>query len=146
MGKKLIILSDWKSKSDYQQLQSEVEGNISGVDTFFYLFSIDKPKIIEELPQIPSVYYFSKKDFSLFGGIKTPTLRGLLINEKDGILIVAKEKTSSLLKKILKNSKLMSIGMVKETLPKFDLSFKDTQLKQGEFFKQINNYITKIQL
>ncbi|HLV42347.1 MAG TPA: hypothetical protein VKY37_08715 [Brumimicrobium sp.] len=146
MGKKLVILSEWKDKTAFQQLKNDVENQISGVDTFFYLFTVENPKIIEELPQIPSVYYLSKKDFTLFGLIKTPSLRGLLINEKSGVLIVTMVNTSVLLKRVMKTSKLMSIGMMSESLPKFDISFKDTELKNGKFFKQINNYLTKIQL
>lgn len=146
MEKKLVILSDWKNKSEFQKMKSDVEEQISRVDTFFYLFCVDNPKMIEELPQIPSVYYLSKKDFSIFGGIKTPALRGLLINEKSAVLIVATETTSPLLKKTIKKSKLLSIGMMKDALPRFDISFKDVDLKDGKFFKQINNYLTKIQL
>ena len=146
MDKKLIILADWKSKSDFKQLKSDVEDHISGVDTFFYLFCIKDHKLIEELPQVPSVSYISKIDYSFFGKLKTPMLRGLLINEKSGVLIAATENASPLLIKTLKSSKLMSIGIEKEALPKYDISFKDVDLKNGDFFKQINNYLSKIQL
>jgi hypothetical protein len=146
MVKKLIILSEWRGKPESQQLKTDVENNISGVASFFYLFIVQNPKLIEDLPQLPSVSYLSKKDFSIFGKIKTPMLRGLLINEKSGVLVVATDKVSALLKKTLKNSKLISIGIEMETLPKFDLSFKDTEFKEGKIFKQINNYLSKIQL
>lgn len=146
MEKKLIVLADWKGKSEFQQLKTDVEDCIQNGNTFFYLFCIDDHKLIEGLPHIPSVSYLSKKEFSIFGKLKTPMLRALLINEGSGVLIVAAEKPSKLLLKTLKNSKLMSIGMEKETLPKFDISFKNSELKDGKFFKQINNYLTKIQL
>src|SRR5690554_1328213 len=93
MGKKLVILSSWKGKDDFQHLKSMLEKNITGNNTVFYLICVDQPKLIEELPQMPSVNYLSKKDFSLFGKIKTPELRGLLINEKNGVLIVAMERS-----------------------------------------------------
>lgn len=146
MGKKLVILSSWKGKDDFQHLKSTLEKNITGNNTVFYLICVDQPKLIEELPQMPSVNYLSKKDFSLFGKIKTLELRGLLINEKNGVLIVAMEESNSLLNKVIKHSKLMSIGMDKESLPRFDITFKGAELNSGVFFKQINNYLTKIQL
>ncbi|HZH86566.1 MAG TPA: hypothetical protein VFD77_04565 [Brumimicrobium sp.] len=146
MEKKLIVLADWKGESEFQQFKTDVEACIQNGNTFFYLFCIDNHKLIEGLPHIPNVSYLSKKEFSMFGKLKTPMLRALLINENSGVLIVAAEKPSKLLLKTLKNSKLMSIGMEKETLPKFDISFKNSELKDGKFFKQINNYLTKIQL
>lgn len=146
MKKKIIIISNWKSKDDFQQLKANAEQNISDVASFYYLICIDNPKKIEDLPQLPSIYYLSKRDFTILGKIKTPMLRGLLLNESKGVLITAMEEETPLLNKILKQSKLMSIGMEKETLPSFDLSFKDSQLLGGKLFKQINNYLTKIQL
>ena len=113
MKKKIIIISNWKSKDEFQQLKSNVENNISGVESFYYLACIDDPKKIETLPLISSVYYLSKRDFSIFGKIKTPLLRGLLMKESAGLLIAAIETETVLLKKVLKHSKLMSVGIEK---------------------------------
>lgn len=145
MKKKIIIISEWKSENEFQQLKASVEGNITDVASFYYLLTVDNPKSIEELPQKENVYYLSKKDFNLFGKIKTPKV-GEFLTDSKSVLIIAMEKENSLLKKVLKHSKLMSIGIEKETLPKFDLSFTDSQIAGGKLFKQINNYLTKIQL
>jgi|SRR5690554_309372 len=146
MEKKLIILSEWKGKTEFQKLKSNVENHIDEVSSFHYLLCLKNAKMIEEVPKIPSVDYYTKKDFSLFGKVKNPTLKDLLTEEGNSILVVAVETPFSLLNKTIKNSKLMSIGIEMEILPKFDLSFKDSKLEQGNFFKQINNYLTKIQL
>ncbi len=145
MKKEIIIISEWKNENEFQQLKSSVEGNISNVTSFYYLLTVDNPKSIEELPQKENVYYLSKRDFNLFGKIKTPKVGKFLMDSKS-VLIIAMEKENSLLKKVLKHSKLMSIGMEKKTLPNFDLSFTDSQLSGGKLFKQTNNYLTKIQL
>lgn len=146
MKKKIIVISNWKNKDDFHQLKANVENNLENIESFYYLLITENPKKIEDLPQIPNLYYLSKKDFSIFGKLKTPMLRGLLMNQKEGILIAAMENESVLLKKVMKFSNLMSIGIEKETLPNFDLSFRDSQLIGGKLFKQISNYLTKIQL
>ena len=146
MKKKIIIISNWNSKEDFQKLKANVENEIKNIDSYYYLLCLDNPKEIEKLPQIQGVYYLSKKDFTFLGKIKTPMLKALLINQKEGILVVALERQSSFLTRILKHSNLMSIGMEKETLPNFDLSFTNSKLSGGILFKQINNYLTKIKL
>src|SRR5690554_6535540 len=128
MGKKLVILSSWKERDDFQHLKSMLEKNITGNNTVCYLICVDQPMLIEELPQMLSVNYLSKEDFSLFGKIKTPELRVLLINEKNGVLIVAMEESNSLLNKVIKHSKLMSIGMDKESLPRFDIRSEERRV------------------
>ncbi|PWH87175.1 DUF6913 domain-containing protein [Brumimicrobium oceani] len=145
MKKRIIIISEWKSEKEFQQLKNNVERNISSAESFYYLLTVNQPKSIAELPQIEQVYYLSKKDFNLFGKIKTPKLTEVLSTSK-GVLIVAMEKDNSLLKSVLKHSKLISVGMEQETLSKFDLSFSDSSLSEGKLFKQINNYLIKIQL
>lgn len=146
MKKKIIVISEWKNVVDFQQLKANVENNISNVESFTYLFFVQNSKVISELPKVSSVSYISKRDFTLFGKIKTPGLIEVLNKENEGVLIVAMDSPNGLLKKVLKHSKLMSIGMERESLPNFDLSFSDSQLEGGKFFKQINNYLTKIQL
>lgn len=146
MGKKLIILTDWESKSDYQNLKAEIEKDISCAESFTYLFCIKKAKEVEDLPHIPKVHYISKKDFSLFGKLKTIHLKKLLQKRESGILIGASEINSLLYRRIIKNTKLISIGIEKEKPPYFKISFKNTDLKSGGFFIKINNYLTKIEL
>jgi hypothetical protein len=144
--KKVVILSEWTSEGDFQQLKSSAEKNISDVETFHYLCSTKKSLKSEDLPKISNLYYLSKKDFTLFGKIKTPFLRELLINNSKGVLIVAMEKRSQLLGKVLRHSKLRSIGMEKDNLPDFELSFTNAQLVDGKLFKQIDKYLNKIKL
>lgn len=146
MKRKIVVISNWKSKTHFQQLKKSVESHITDVTSFFYLCCVEKPKAIENLPHIPNVYYLSKKDFSLLGKVKTDNLRAVLLKEGTGFLIVAMEEQTSLLTKTLKQSKLRSVGVEKESLPDFDLSFKNTESIDDNFFKKINNYITKIQL
>lgn len=146
MGKELIILTDWTDKSDYQKLKTEIEKVISSADSFTYLFCIQKAKEVEELPHIPKVHYISKRDFSFFGKLKTIELKKILQKKDSGILIGTSKLDSKLYKRVLKKSKLISIGTEKESLPYFNISFKDTNLKGDDFYKKINNYLTKIQL
>ncbi|WP_159038426.1 hypothetical protein [Brumimicrobium mesophilum] len=146
MKKKIIIISNWKNKDDFHKLKGNVENNLENIESFFYLMITDNSKKIEDLPQIQNSYYLSKRDFNLLGKLKTPMLRGLLMNQKEGVLIVALENESALLKQVIKHSNLMSIGIEKETLPNFDLSFTDSGLTGGKLFTQINNYLTKIRL
>jgi hypothetical protein len=68
------------------------------------------------------------------------------MKESAGLLIAAIETETVLLKKVLKHSKLMSVGIEKENLPNFELAFKNSQLLGGKLFKQMNTYLTKIQL
>lgn len=146
MGKNLIILSDWKSKSEYQKLKAEIEESITSVTSFSYYFCIRKAKEVEELPHIPQVHYISKKDFSFFGKLKSIQLKKILQNKESGILIGASELNSSLYKKVIKNAQLISIGIEKDNFPNFSISFMNTDVKEGNFYSQINNYLTKIQL
>lgn len=146
MGKNLIVLSDWTSKSDYQRLKTEVEENIPTGASFSYLFCIQKAKDVEELPHIPKVYYVSKKDFSLFGKLKNLQLQKILQNRDSGILIGTSELNTSLYKRVMKNTQLISIGIESKNPPDFSISFKNADLKNGDFYKKINNYLTKIQL
>ena len=146
MGKKVIILTDWKSKADYQKLKSEVEQIISHADSFTYLFCIRNAKEVEELPHIPQVHYISKKDFSIFGKLKSIELKKILQNRESGILIGASQITSPLYKKVLKITQLISIGKDNEDLSHFNISFKVTNTKEDNFYKKVNNYLTKIQL
>ncbi len=146
MGKRIIILTDWQSKADYQKLKSEIEQEIAHADSFTYLFCIRNAKEVEELPHIPQIHYISKKDFSIFGKLKPLELKKLLQKRDSGILICTSELCSSVYRKVLKSAQLISIGIEKERLPHFNISFKDTDIKGKNFYKKINNYLTKIQL
>lgn len=143
---KLIIISSWRSKEHLQQLKKRVESNLQNVNSYFYLFYVDSPKKIESLPQIPEVYYLSKKDLNMLGKIKTPKLRGLLLQDNKGILLVAMNETNKVINKLLKQTQLTSIGAENKDLPLFDFSFRDVNANDEQFYKQINNYINKIQL
>src|SRR5690554_7688921 len=83
MEKKLIILSEWKGKTEFQKLKSNVENHIDEVSSFHYLLCLKNAKMIEEVPKIPSVDYYTKKDFSLFGKVKNPTLKDLLTRSEE---------------------------------------------------------------
>lgn len=145
MEKELLVLSEWKDKSSFHQLKKDIEENILHKGQVDYLFCIRKAKEVEELPKVPHVFYLSKKDFNLFGKLKNTQKRELLHNNSK-VLIAALDKNSNLIKKTIKNANLLSIGIHNENLPTFDMAFRNTQLENGKFFKQINNYLKKIQL
>lgn len=143
MKKLIVILSKWKGKNAFQLLKSQVESNLLGDYEFAYILLINKADNKEELPYIPNVRFIGKKDFSFFGKLKNSAIIDLLKNNI-GFLICADDSGDKMNNKVLKYSKLKSIGIAAPQLPDFDIAFKNASLDEGGLFKQINNYLAKI--
>lgn len=146
MKKKLIVLTEWLDEKQFYQLKLEVEKNISNVNEFAYLVWVNKHKIIEVLPEINGVNYLTAKDFSLFGKLKNKAVESQLKTNPSTAIIIALEQEKKFIKRVLNNTKLPTIGMHNISSFEFDLSFTETTLKEGDFFRKIDNYLTKIQL
>lgn len=146
MKKKLIVLTEWLDEKQFYQLKLEVEKNISNVNEFAYLVWVNKHKIIEVLPEINGVNYLTAKDFSLFGRLKNKAVESQLKTNPSTAIIIALEQEKKFIKRVLKNTKLPTIGIHNISSFEFDLSFTETTLKEGDFFRKIDNYLTKIQL
>lgn len=146
MKKKLIVLTEWLDEKQFYQLKLEVEKNISNVNEFVYLVWVNKHKIIEVLPEINGVNYLTAKDFSLFGKLKNKAVESQLKTNPSTAIIIALEQEKKFIKRVLKNTKLTTIGIHNISSFEFDLSFTETTLKEGDFFRKIDNYLTKIQL
>jgi len=146
MKKELVIVAKWEGEHDFQHLKSLIEKNISDIASFSYILWVKKVEKKVDLPEIKDVYYLTKKDFNLFRKLKNDKVRKCLEKTPNKALLIAVEKEFPALKRILKNSNLLTIGMANEDLPDFDISIQDTELKEGKFFKQLDYYLTKIQL
>lgn len=146
MKKKLIVLTEWLDEKQFYQLKLEVEKNISNVNEFAYLVWVNKHKTIEVLPEINGVNYLTAKDFSLFGKLKNKAVESQLKTNPSTAIIIALEQEKKFIKRVLKNTKLTTIGIHNISSFEFDLSFTETTLKEGDFFRKIDNYLTKIQL
>lgn len=145
MEKELLIVAEWKDKQAFHLLEKQVEENISHSGTTHYLFCLSSKKEIENIPKVPQVSFVTKQDFSLFGKFKS-TKKQQLLADKRKVLIVAFDESTSLLKKVIKNTQILTVGIESEKLPTFDVAFKNTELKNGKFFQQLNNYLNKIKI
>ncbi|RFC53214.1 DUF6913 domain-containing protein [Brumimicrobium aurantiacum] len=143
--KNIVVVSIWDGEAAFKKLINDLQRNIELEVQYSYIILHPNQKKKEALPQLKNAFFVSKHDFSIFGKLKNEKVRQIL-NLSHGVLIAAIEKENKLLFKLLKLSKLTSIGMEQEELPNFDLSFRKSQLKDGKLFKEINNYLTKIQL
>lgn len=145
MKKSLLIVAPWKDENSFRKLQKEVESALEIEGVFTYLFWVRKSQNKPELLfQENGVYCLSNKSYSLFGRLRDDKLKDLLKKDGSTALLVAFEEPMPFLKRLLKNTNLPTIGMSKENLPNFDISISETELKDGKFFKQLNNYLSKI--
>lgn len=146
MKRKIIVLTEWFDEKQFYQLKQEAENNFSNAEEVSFLVWVNKSKELESLPKIDGVNYLTKKDYSFFGKLKNTAIKSMLKNNSSTGLVIALEKEKPFLKRILKNTSLKTMGIESDSSLKFDLSFSETTLKGGDFFKKLDKYLTKIQL
>ncbi|MFA5573559.1 MAG: hypothetical protein WC994_00750 [Brumimicrobium sp.] len=145
MEKMGIVYLNWQGLDEFQRLQSDIERTISQISSFIYIIRTKNPKEAEQLPKIDRVIFITKKDFSVFGKLRNKRIIEILNNEKMGIVIFASTIHDNFFKRILKTSKLKSVGIENSDLPDFDLSFKNIEKIDDNYFQQINKYLSQIQ-
>lgn len=147
MVKEVVIFDVWKSLEDFEKLRSLAEKNLSDVETFVYLLFVKHKKQAENLPKMEGVCFLTKKDFSIFNKVKSPLVKDILKCNKTKVLIVGSTESASILKKVIKNTDLVTFGIENGLLPKRAVSIvHEKGMIDRPYFEKINKYLIKIKL
>ncbi|PKR80094.1 hypothetical protein CW751_11350 [Brumimicrobium salinarum] len=143
MEKGIVIVSEWIDKKTMRDIESIVERKVLGFSRIDYVFyTHDKKHSFEDCPQ--KNIYLTSKDFSLFGKLRNTMLKQILQEKDVNYLIINVEGSGSILKKIIKNSRLISVGINLSDLSFNNLAIAIEAGTTEEFFEKTNNYLHKI--